>query len=83
MRRGRTWIDPNDLAQFPNEAGVWYQTPDDARYERRLKARHTHVMPRLMELIRRDLTEKQFMILLLGHFAKDGQSTPVRDMPRR
>ena len=58
-------IDPNDLAQFLNEAGVWYQTPDDARYERRLKTRHTHVMPRLMELIRRDLTEKQFMILLL------------------
>ena len=58
-------IDLNDLAQFPNEAGVWYQTPDDARYERRLKTRHTQVMSRLMELIRRDLTERQFMILVL------------------
>lgn len=58
-------IDPTDLAQFPNEAGVWFQASEDVVKERRLKARHTQVIPQLMELIRRDLTEKQFMILTL------------------
>ena len=73
-------IDPNDLEQFPNESGAWFQTPDEALYERRAKARNTRVLPRLMELIRQDLTEKQFMILVLYYLHEKTQEEVAQIM---
>ena len=91
-------LEPVDLARYPNEAGIWYESREDSQAGRTREYRVKHLIQPIMELVDRRLTQKQREALLLyflyhktqeevaqimGISRRVGKPAPVRRLPQR
>ena len=58
-------LEPIDLARYSNESGLWFESAEDYRSRRAREVRNKHLMPAIMDLVSRGLTQKQREALLL------------------
>ena len=58
-------LDPSDLEQLPNEAGLWFETHQDRESRYRWEDRYHHLTPQLDTLISAGLTAKQSEAMVL------------------
>ena len=58
-------LEPHDLAQYPNEAGIWFESREEYRARCRRESHLQKKMRPIMDLIARALTEKQREALML------------------
>ena len=58
-------LEPTDLARYSNESGLWFESSEDYRRRCTRDIRNKRVMPAIMDLVARGLTQKQREALLL------------------
>ena len=66
-------LDPQDLDQYANEAGLWFETSEEAQARLRRASSVQHLIHPLMELIGQALTEKQRQVLFLYYLHQKTQ----------
>jgi RNA polymerase sigma factor (sigma-70 family) len=66
-------LDPHDLDQYANEAGLWFETSEEAQDRLRRASRIQHLVHPLMEVIGQALTEKQRQVLFLYYLHQKTQ----------
>ncbi|NKB71349.1 MAG: hypothetical protein GKR89_30105 [Candidatus Latescibacteria bacterium] len=64
-------LDHHDLAQYPNEAGIWFDNQDEP--VGRSELRRKNMMSPIMELVSRGLTEKQRQVVILYYLHQKTQ----------
>lgn len=73
-------LEPLDLAQHPNEAGIWFESIEDrlARFKR--AARVAKLIRPIMDLVYSALTQKQREVLILYFFHQKTQEEVAQIM---
>jgi len=66
-------LDPHDLNQYANEAGLWFETSEEVQARLRRASRIQHLVHPLMEVIGQALTEKQRQVLFLYYLHQKTQ----------
>lgn len=66
-------LDPQDLDQYANEAGLWFEPSEDTQARLQPSPRLQRLLPPLMELIGQVLTEKQRQALFLYYLHQKTQ----------
>lgn len=66
-------LDPQDLDQYANEAGLWFEANEDTQARLQPSPRLQRLLPPLMDLIGRALTEKQRQVLFLYYLHQKTQ----------
>lgn len=66
-------LDPQDLDQYANEAGLWFEPSEELQARQHPSPRLQRLMPPLMELIGRNLTEKQRQVIFLYYLHQKTQ----------
>ena len=66
-------LDHHDLAQYPNEAGIWFESRDDLTNYGRSELRTKNMMSPIMELVGHGLTEKQRQVIVLYYLHQKTQ----------
>ena len=65
-------LDPDDLARFPNEAGIWFTHPEEEHSPRPDPAEA--LLTQVMDIIHDALTDKQRQVLLLYYMHQKTQA---------
>lgn len=66
-------LDPQDLDQYANEAGLWFEVSEDTQARLQPSPRLQRLLPPLMDLIGQALTEKQRQVLFLYYLHQKTQ----------
>ena len=66
-------LDPQDLDQYANEAGLWFEASEDTQARLQPSPRLQRLLPPLMDLIGQALTEKQRQVLFLYYLHQKTQ----------
>ena len=61
-------VAPQDLSQYANEAGLWFESSHESRRRLQREARVRGLIGPIMDLISNVLTEKQRQALILYYF---------------
>ncbi|MBM3278649.1 MAG: hypothetical protein FJY95_11305 [Candidatus Handelsmanbacteria bacterium] len=66
-------LDPQDLDQYANEAGLWFESSEDSQARLHPSPRLQRFLAPVMELIGRNLTEKQRQVIFLYYLHQKTQ----------
>ncbi len=78
-------LEPTDLARYSNESGLWFESSEDYRVRRVREVRNKRLMPAIMDLVARRLTQKQreALILYFVHHKTQEEVAQIMGISRR
>ena len=78
-------LEPNDLARYSNESGIWFESSEDYRRRRTREVDNNRLMPAIMDLVSRSLTQKQreALILYFLHHKTQEEVAKIMGISRR